>query len=87
MPEGDAERIRNYLVTEVEQVRGREETEISFRFAKIVNDLGLHYPDACIDIRQVLDTQLFQRQARVASSVHVSGPREGQDSVYSCHLL
>ena len=87
MPEGDAERIRGYLVEQVDLARSRGDREVEFRFGEIASALDLQYGDRHIDIRQVLDTQIFQQGAKVSAPVHVSGPREGQGSVYSCNLI
>lgn len=87
MPKGDAEIIREYLVEQVELARSRGDLEIEFRFGEISNVLGLQYEARHIDLRQVLDTRIFQQEARVFAPVHVSGPREGQGSVYSCVLI
>ena len=46
----------------------------------------LEYSDAIIDICQVLETQKFQREARV-TFLNRTGPSQGVDTVYWFTLL
>ena len=75
MPRGDARRIRNYLCQQVDAVRQAGATKVTFRAGDVHDDLGLRnrHPNVC----QVLEGELFERQAGVEFARYVYRPPSG----------
>ena len=86
MPEGHAAVIRNYVCQFVENVRTASETSVSIRAGDVRDALKLDYSDAIIDICQVLDTDVFKKEAGV-TFLKRTGPNQGIDTVYEFDLL
>ena len=86
MPEGDAARIRDHVCQVVENARTASETSVSIRAGDVRDAIKLNYSDAIIDICQVLDTDVFKREARVRF-LKRTGPKQGIDTVFEFELL
>ena len=86
MPKGDAERIRNHLCLMVDEACSYGRTSVSIRAGDIRDTIKLNYPDAIIDICQVLDTEVFKKEAGV-TFLKKTGPNQGVDTVYEFDLL
>ena len=78
MPPADAERIRDCLCQQVEEVHRAGETSITFRAGDVHSALGLKqaHPNVC----QVLDGELFHTRVGVEPVRDVYRPPSGQGS-------
>ena len=86
MPEGNAESIGRHLCQIVEGARSLGIPGVGIRAGNVRDATVLEYPDAIIDICQVLETQKFRREARV-KFLNKTGPSQGVDTVYWFALL
>lgn len=81
MPAGDAARIRQHLLRQVNNARVAGKTETVFRAGDVRDTIGLSYSDAIIDICQVIETKKFQNEAGV-ELLAKSGPKQGINTDY-----
>ncbi len=86
MPVGDAAKIRNHLLRQVDNARAAGKSEIVFQAGDIRDALRLSYSDAIIDICQVIETSKFQMESGV-ELLAKSGPKQGINTVYRFNVV
>ena len=86
MPIGDADRIHEHCGGLVREARDAGKDVVAIHDGGVRDALGLSYPDAAIDICQVLDTSKFRANSRVRF-IRTTGARQGTSTVYRFKLL